>query len=165
MGNFCLMQSKEYIKNKARKLAKQTWAGPGKFGVFILLCILIVATFESLGLSNREQNLEYRSVQKIVIPIKTMQHNVAEISESTESISSLLNERLKISTQIDLNNKILEREKILLNGAMEQNIFENNHVINDFENLTTEQKIIKFYSEFSYTKAFINTNDDFFFDA
>ena len=159
------MQSKEYIKNKARKLAKQTWAGPGKFGVFILLCILIVATFESLGLSNREQNLEYRSVQKIVIPIKTMDKNVIEISESYESNSSLLNERLKISTQIDLNNKILEREKILLNGAMEQNIFENNHVINDFENLTTEQKIIKFYSEFSYTKAFINTNDDFFFDA
>ena len=159
------MQSKEYIKNKARKLAKQTWAGPGKFGVFILLCIMIVAAFESLGLANREQNLEYRSVQKIVIPIKTMDKNVAGISESTESNSSLLNERLKISTQIDLNNKILEREKILLNGAMEQNIFENNHLINDFENLTTDQKIIKFYSEFSYTKAVINTSSDFFFDA
>ena len=158
------MQSKEYIKNKARKLAKQTWAGPGKFGVFILLCILIVATFESLGLANREQNLEYRSVQKIVIPIKTMEKTVVGISESTESNSSLLNERLKISTQIDLNNKILEREKILLNGAMEQNIFENNHE-NDFENLTTDQKIIKFYSEFSYTKAVINTSADFFFDA
>ena len=159
------MQSKEYIKNKARKLAKQTWAGPGKFGVFILLCMMIVATFESLGLSYREQNLEYRSVQKIVIPIKTMDKNVIEISESYESNSSLLNERLKISTQIDLNNKILEREKILLNGAMEQNIYENNHVINDFENLTTDQKIIKFYSEFSYTKAVINTSGDFFFDA
>ena len=159
------MQSKEYIKNKARKLAKQTWAGPGKFGVFILLCIMIVAAFESLGLANREQNLEYRSVQKIVIPIKTMDKNVVGISESTESNSSLLNERLKISTQIDLNNKILEREKILLNGAMEQNIFENNHLINDFENLTTDQKIIKFYSEFSYTKAVINTSSDFFFDA
>ena len=159
------MQSKEYIKNKARKLAKQTWAGPGKFGVFILLCIMIVAAFESLGLANREQNLEYRSVQKIVIPIKTMDKNVVGISESTESNSSLLNERLKISTQIDLNNKILEREKILLNGAMEQNIFENNHNINDFENLTTDQKIIKFYSEFSYTKAVINTSSDFFFDA
>ena len=159
------MQSKEYIKNKARKLAKQTWAGPGKFGVFILLCILIVATFESLGLANREQNLEYRSVQKIVIPIKTMDKNFVGISESNESNSSLLNERLKISTQIDMNNKILEREKILLNGAMEQNIFENNHNINEFENLTTDQKIIKFYSEFSYTKAVINTSSDFFFDA
>ena len=158
------MQSKEYIKNIARKLAKQTWAGPGKFGVFILLCIMIVATFESLGLSNREKNLEFRSVQKIVIPINTMEKNI-EISESTESKSSILNERLKISTQIDLNNKILEREKILLNGAMEQNIFENNHVINDFDDLTTEQKIIKFYSEFSNTKAVTNTSGDFFFDA
>ena len=159
------MLSKIYLKNLAKKYYKRTLAGPGKFGVFILLCIMIVATFESLGLSNREQNLEYRSVQKIVIPIKTMDKNVAEISESTESNSNLLNERLKISTQTDLKNKILEREKILLNGAMEQNIFENNHVINDFENLTTDQKIIKFYSEFSYTKAVINTSGDFFFDA
>ena len=59
-------KSKEYFKNKARKLAKQTWAGPGKFGVFIVLCFILVATFESLGLSNREKNLEMRSVQNIV---------------------------------------------------------------------------------------------------
>ena len=52
------MQSKDYFKNKARKIAKQTWAGPGKFGVFIILCIIVIATFESLGLSNREKNLE-----------------------------------------------------------------------------------------------------------
>ena len=163
------MQSREYIKNKARKLAKQTWAGPGKFGVFILLCIMIVATFESLGLSNREKNLEFRSVQKIVIPINTMEKNIAEISESSAESNSILlfNERLKISTQIDLNKKILEREKILLNGAMEQNIFENNHLLNDFEDLTTDQKIIKFYSEFSSSnaEAVINNGSDFFFDA
>jgi hypothetical protein len=162
------MQSKEYFKNQARKLAKQTWAGPGKFGVFILLCIMIVATFESLGLSNREKNLEFRSVQKIVIPIYSMEKNIAELSETPESNSNLLNERIKISTQIDLDNKILGREKILLNGAMEQNIFENNQ-INDFKDLTTDQKIIKFYSELSNIKAVIdsnsNTNTDFFFDA
>ena len=63
------MQPKDYIKNKARKIAKQTWAGPGKFGVFIILCIIIIATFESLGLSNREKNLELRTVQNIVIPV------------------------------------------------------------------------------------------------
>ena len=160
------MQSREYIKNKARKLAKQTWAGPGKFGVFILLCILVVATFESLGLSNREKNLEFRSVQKIVIPINKMERNIVEIQESSESNSNLLNERLKISTQIDLNKKILGREKILLNGAMEQNIYENNHVINDFDQLTTDEKIIKFYSEIcSLPQTIINTSTEFFFDA
>ena len=160
------MQSREYIKNKARKLAKQTWAGPGKFGVFILLCILVVATFESLGLSNREKNLEFRSVQKIVIPINKMERNIVEIQESSESNSNLLYERLKISTQIDLNKKILGREKILLNGAMEQNIYENNHVINDFDQLTTDEKIIKFYSEIcSLPQTIINTSTEFFFDA
>jgi len=141
------MQSKEYIKNKARKLAKQTWAGPGKFGVFILLCILIIATFESLGLSNKEKNLEFRSVQKIVMPINIAEKKTKENSDILEANSNSFNEKLKISTQIDMNKKIIEREKILLNGAMEQNLFENKYTIQNFVNLSTEEKIILFYSE------------------
>lgn len=144
------MQSKEYIKNKARKLAKQTWAGPGKFGVFIFLCILIVATFESLGLSNREKNLEFRSVQKIVMPVNTVEKNIIENSDIVEANSNSFNEKLKISTQIDMNNKIIEREKILLNGAMEQNLFENKYSIKNFERLSTDERIILFYSDYCH---------------
>lgn len=156
------MQSREYIKNKARKLAKQTWAGPGKFGVFILLCIMIVATFETLGLSNREKNLEFRSVQKIVIPINTVEKNLIEVNDAFEPDSSSFNEKLRISTQIDLNNKIIEREKILLNGAMEQNIFENQYSIPNFDKLSTDEKIILFYSEICKKSKRVN---EFFFDA
>ena len=158
------MQSKEYFKNKARKIAKQTWAGPGKFGVFILLCIIIVATFESLGLSNRETNLEFRSVQKIVIPIKTTEKTIIEVNDIIESNSNSLNERLKLSSQIDMNNKIIEREKILLNGAMEQNLFENKHSIENFEKLTTDEKIILFYSEICQTSRKY-ANSEIFFDV
>lgn len=164
------MQSKEYFKNQARKLAKQTWAGPGKFGVFILLCIMIVATFESLGLSNREKNLEFRSIQKIVIPINTNQEKerALDISEAFDNNINLLNEKLKISTIFDQNRKILEREKIILNGAMEQNIFENDLPLKEeFLNLTTEQKIIKFYSHLINEKFDDSDKGDseFFFDA
>jgi len=156
------MQSREYIKNKARKIAKQTWAGPGKFGVFILLCIMIIATFESLGLSNREKNLEFRSVQKIVIPIHTIEKNIIENSESADTNSNSLNEKLKISTQIDMDKKLIEREKILLYGAMEQSIFENNISIQNFENFTTDEKIIYFYTEVCQSNK---SEKDLFFDA
>lgn len=156
------MQSREYIKNKARKLAKQTWAGPGKFGVFILLCIMIIATFESLGLSNREKNLEFRSVQKIVIPINTVDKNLIETNDALEPDSNSFNEKIRKSTQIDLNNKMIEIEKILLNGAMEQNIFENQYSIPNFDKLSTDEKIILFYSEICQKSQRVN---EFFFDA
>jgi len=156
------MQSREYLKIQARKLAKQTWAGPGKFGVFILLCIMIIATFESLGLSNREKNLEFRSVQKIVIPINTVEKNIIEVNDALEPDSISFNEKLRKSTQIDLNNKIIEREKILLNGAMEQNIYENQFSLSNFHKLSTDEKIILFYSELCQDS---NSVKEFFFDA
>jgi len=158
------MQSREYFKNKARKLAKQTWAGPGKFGVFILLCIIIVATFESLGLSNREKNLEFRSVQKIVMPINTAEKNIIEVNDQVEPNSNTFNEKLKLSTQIDMNKKIIEREKILLHGAMEQNLFENKYSIENLEKLSTDEKIILFYTEICHSKK-KTVNTQIFFDA
>ena len=157
------MQSKEYIKNQARKLAKQTWAGPGKFGVLIILSIIVIATFESLGLSNREKNLEFRNVQNIVMPIDFSEKNIVEGQDLVESKLNSLNEKIKISTQIDINNKIFEREKILLNGAMEQNIFENNFIIKNFEKLSTEEKIIFFYTQISQNSN--KLKNIFFFDT
>ncbi len=156
------MQSREYIRNQARKLAKNTWAGPGKFGVFILLCIMIIATFESLGLSNREKNLEFRTVQKIVMPINTVDKNIIELNDALEPKSNSFNEKLRKSTQIDLNNKIIEREKILLNAAMEQNLFENQSSIPNFDKLSTDEKIIFFYSEIIENSKRVK---EFFFDA
>jgi outer membrane phospholipase A len=138
------MQSKEYFKNKARKLAKQTWAGPGKFGVFIVLCIIIVATFESLGLSNREKNLEFRSVQNIVIPVHD-KISISEVEQTSEGNTAELHEKLKISTSIDFQKKILERENILLYGAVEQYLFEHKNYIENYENVTSQEEKTKFF--------------------
>ena len=136
------MQSKEYFKNKARKLAKQTWAGPGKFGVFIVLCIIIVATFESLGLSNREKNLEMRTVQNIVIPVSDKV--IVDVGNSIE-VNHELQEKLKISASIDFQKKILERENILLFGAVEQYLFEHQSYINNYESVTSQDDKTKFF--------------------
>ncbi len=136
------MQSKEFFKNKVRKLAKQTWAGPGKFGVFIVLCIIVVATFESLGLSNREKNLEMRTVQNIVIPVSDK--ITIEVEQANEA-NMELQEKLKISTSIDFQKKILERENILLYGAVEQYLFEHQTYIKNYEAITSQEEKTKFF--------------------
>ena len=50
--------NKENLALRATRIAKYSCSGPGKFAVFIILCIIVVATFESLGLTNKERNLE-----------------------------------------------------------------------------------------------------------
>ena len=144
------MQSKEFFKNKVRKLAKQTWAGPGKFGVFIVLCIIVVATFESLGLSNREKNLEMRTVQNIVIPVSDK--IIIEVEQANEA-NMELQEKLKISTSIDFQKKILERENILLYGAVEQYLFEHQTYIKNYEAITSQEDKTKFFLNLILKKA------------
>ncbi len=135
------MQSKEYFKNKARKLAKQTWAGPGKFGVFIVLCIMVVATFESLGLSNREKNLEMRSVQNIVIPVgEKVTIDVEQNQNEAE-----LQEKLTMSAKVDFQKKILERENILLYGAVEQYLFEHQAYLKNYESGISQDEKTKYF--------------------
>lgn len=117
------MQSKEYIKIKARKFAKQTWAGPGKFGVFIIICIIIIATFESLGLSNREKNLELRSV-----PLVAVQLNLKNIEEGVENNgkseqNSTLSKVKPLIQDLEFNKEV--RENMILSAAVDQYLYEN----------------------------------------
>jgi hypothetical protein len=159
------MQSKEYLKNKARKLAKQTWAGPGKFGVFIVLCIIVVATFESLGLSNREKNLEMRSVQNIVIPVHE-KITVEVVEQSDSENTPELQEKLKISASIDFQRKNLERENILLFGAMEQYLFEHQNYIKNYDSVISQEDKTKFFLNLilKQSDVSVQAEDTFVFD-
>ena len=159
------MQSKEYFKNKARKLAKQTWAGPGKFGVFIVLCIIVVATFESLGLSNREKNLEMRSVQNIVIPVHE-KITVEVVEQSDSENTPELQEKLKISASIDFQRKNLERENILLFGAMEQYLFEHQNYVKNYDAIISQDDKTKFFLNLilKQSDASVQVEDTFVFD-
>lgn len=139
------MQSKEYFKNKARKFAKQTWAGPGKFGVFIILCIIVVATFESLGLSNREKNLEMRSVNNIVIPISEKVTVDSLDYSKNEAKAESLREKVKQSAHIDFQKKRLERENILMFGAVDQYLFEHQNYLKNYNPATSQEEKSKFF--------------------
>lgn len=147
------MQPKEYLKNKARKLAKQTWAGPGKFGVFIILCIIVVAAFESLGLSNREKNLEMRNVQNIVIPVHHGSEKIEPTDVTPGQTAESFNEKLKKSALIDFEKKNLERENILLFGAVEQFLFEHRGRIENYDSITTQQEKNKYFISLILTEG------------
>lgn len=162
------MQSKEYFKNKARKLAKQTWAGPGKFGVFIVLCIIVVATFESLGLSNREKNLEFRSVHNIVIPVAEKVSLDSVDQNKNEANVESLQEKIKQSAHIDFQKKILERENILLFGAVDQYLFEHQDYLKNSEAGKSQEEKTKFFLSLILKKSDEilqeNSEDLFVFD-
>ena len=128
------MLSTKNLRNQAKKYYKRTLAGPGKFGVFILLCILIIFSFESLGLSHRESNLEIRTINKRVTPVKIQEKKV-KIVHNAKNNPSTLDNKLKKFNQIDVKRKVFEIEKILYKGALEQQNYEDRLLIEKIESI------------------------------
>ncbi len=54
------MKISKVLLAKAKYIRKQNWSAPTTMGVFIIICMIIVFSFESLGLANKEKNLEFR---------------------------------------------------------------------------------------------------------
>ena len=48
------------IIRKVNQIRKQNWSAPTIFSVFITICMIIIYSMESLGITNREKNLEFR---------------------------------------------------------------------------------------------------------
>ncbi len=147
----------ENIKTKLSIILKQIISGSGNIGLFIILSIIVVATFESLGLSNREKNLEHRLIQNMDLSIESFDKNLYASSKTTikaelkafrfkKENSHLLIQKLKMDSKKDIENKNLERNKILFNGAIEQYLYENKENFPDSENVSIEDKIEKFYN-------------------
>jgi hypothetical protein len=128
------------LKNQAKNLYKKTLAGPGKFGIFILLCIMIIFSFEQLGLTNKESNIEMRSVNKRVIPVKiqsqSQEKKRAKKVHNAKDNSNSFDDKIKIFTEIDNSRRILNRQNILISGAIDQNDYETS-VPENFENVNS----------------------------
>lgn len=116
--------SKTDLQNQAKYYYKKTLAGPGKFALFLLLCIFTVFSVELIGLSNKESNLEIRTINNRVIPIIVNEEkakNVPNVNKNTNSFD----EKLRISTAKDNSRRVIMRENILLSGALGQEKFDN----------------------------------------
>ena len=43
---------------KANQIRKQNWSAPSIMAAFIIVCMIIIYSFEKLGLAKKEKNLE-----------------------------------------------------------------------------------------------------------
>lgn len=156
--------NREILKAKAKKLAKTTMAGPGKFAVFIIICIFIIAAFESLGLSNREVNLERRSVPKVVIKIQK-NDELIEQQISDFGNNETLNKKLKITNQIEIQEKVSNRDNIMLTGALDQFFFENAEKVVNLNKMDDFDKRKQFFDMIlvNAEAVYKEHNDDLFF--
>ena len=151
----------ENLKRDFCYMVKLFVNGSGNIGVFVLLSIITVATFESLGLSNREINLEHRLIQNMDLSIdmtnKGFYQNskVNIISElktyKLNNNTNVLSQKLKIDSLKDYENRNTERIKILYEGALEQFLYENK------ENFTNSL-IVDYKEKLKRFNKYINTN-------
>lgn len=54
-----MMFSRNLMK-KANQIRKQNWSAPTIMSVFIVCSMILVFSFESIGLLNKEKNLDFR---------------------------------------------------------------------------------------------------------
>jgi hypothetical protein len=45
---------------KANQIRKQNWSAPTIMSAFIILCMFIVYSFETIGILNKERNINFR---------------------------------------------------------------------------------------------------------
>ena len=48
------------FSRKANQFRKQNWSAPTIMSAFIIVCMVLVFSFESIGLLNKEKNLDFR---------------------------------------------------------------------------------------------------------
>lgn len=54
-----MMFAKNLIR-KANQLRKQNWSAPTIMSAFIILCMFMVYSFETIGILNKERNVDFR---------------------------------------------------------------------------------------------------------
>jgi len=128
-------------KNSFKKLCqmrKKNWSAPAIISAFILICMIIVYSFETIGLLNKERNLDVRLSNPESL-IKTSYKDLKDIY-SDKFVSHLINpineENLHLKkdfvlNKINIHSKkskeiyIEKINKILIEGAISQMRFEN----------------------------------------
>jgi hypothetical protein len=145
--------NKENLRLKANRIAKYSCSGPGKFAVFIILCIIVVATFESLGLTNKERNLDIRKVNNLIrfnIKKHTEEHQERIINHDFfNNQNDVLYQKIKNFSLKNLEEKNLERGKMLLTAAIDQFIYENKETGTGTETITGIDNDIKKINQMS----------------
>ena len=55
-----MMFNTKNLIRKANQFRKQNWSAPTIMTTFIIFCMLLVYSFETIGILNKERNIDYR---------------------------------------------------------------------------------------------------------
>jgi len=94
------------------KFNTQQWTAPKKLTVFILICMITVLFFETLGLANKERNLEMRKSPIIEISVDKAQQTGEVMNYEFKS------QKLNPESLQDIKNQVISQ--ILIEGASQQ---------------------------------------------
>ncbi len=118
------------IAFKLNRIRKKNWSAPSIMACFITICMIIIFSFEALGLAKREKNLEYRSkVPEKMIEVKSQDllHDMKDMSYLNNNDKSV-NESIRLYTEKerekDKEQQIENMKRILAKGVEEQLIYE-----------------------------------------
>jgi len=109
---------------KINRIRKQNWSAPTIMAVFITICMIIVYSFESLGLAKREMNLEHRSLapENIIKLVSEEKYKLisskSDIDVSNQPIHIF--NKFKIFYEKEKENQIENILKILVDGTESQ---------------------------------------------
>ncbi len=128
------------LGKKINRIRKKNWSAPTIMGVFIIICMIIIYSFESLGLFNKERNLDYRisTPEKIIKVISNDLNSKTSFSNeqnNSEKGNNLFDDKkFKIYTAKNKEEHLMEIKSILLEGAKNQFSYENNIGQDDYLN-------------------------------
>lgn len=150
-------------KNSFKKLCqlrKKNWSAPAIISAFILTCMIIVYSFESIGLLNKERNLDMRLSNpesliktsykdlKVIYSDKFVSNEINFRNEENSHLKKdfVLN-KINIHSKKSKENHIETINKILIEGAISQMRFESsiyNNTENYFESSSFNNNINSF---------------------
>ena len=99
----------------------KNWSAPFTMSIFIIFCMIVIFSFESLGLSNKEKNIDFRRCSHEAVSKHTntnLQNFV--MNDTYKILNSKINRKIGLS-KLEAIDKIFE---ILIIGAKEQYAFE-----------------------------------------
>jgi hypothetical protein len=114
------------------KFNTQNWSAPKKMTVFILICMILVFSFESLGLTNKEGNLDIRKASVILVQTAG---NLIDSAPQTEKPLEQVVEKLVTMTQKQIEEKKGKMFQMLIEGASPTEA--KNDIHSELENIDT----------------------------
>ena len=123
------------IINKTSNIRKQTWSAPAVMILFLFFCMLLVYSFESIGIFRKETNLEYRTlyfnngmkifqnlffknivITELDIRTNANKKNNKELSEKVVVQTDAISNKVKIDSQISKEKNLQKMMNMMFNG-------------------------------------------------